>query len=69
MKMILIIYFFQTLLGPETNWVVGIPFLKNVYSVFDQGDMRVGFAKLKGLNAFQAAGEPKAPKSPKTASR
>ncbi|KAG9077974.1 Type I transmembrane sorting receptor [Ceratobasidium sp. UAMH 11750] len=31
---------------PENVWVVGDVFMRNVYTVFDQGNARVGFAKL-----------------------
>lgn len=33
--------------GSDTTWIIGIPFLKNVYSIFDQDEFRVGFAALK----------------------
>ncbi|CAG8505286.1 5952_t:CDS:2 [Ambispora leptoticha] len=32
--------------GSDTEWVVGAAFLKNVYSVFDQGNLQVGFGQL-----------------------
>ncbi|GBB89539.1 hypothetical protein RclHR1_16250001 [Rhizophagus clarus] len=32
--------------GSDTEWVIGDTFLKNVYSIFDQGKLQVGFGKL-----------------------
>jgi hypothetical protein len=46
-KWFLKVFFFQNPSGSDTTWIIGIPFLKNVYSIFDQGEFRVGFATLK----------------------
>ncbi|RIB01094.1 aspartic peptidase domain-containing protein, partial [Gigaspora rosea] len=32
--------------GADTNWLIGCTFLKNVYTIFDQGNLQVGFAQL-----------------------
>ncbi|KAG9122413.1 Type I transmembrane sorting receptor, partial [Ceratobasidium sp. 392] len=34
---------------PDNAWIVGDAFMRNVYTVFDQGNARVGFAKLANL--------------------
>ncbi|KAG9083954.1 Type I transmembrane sorting receptor [Ceratobasidium sp. UAMH 11750] len=47
-------YFSETCVGalvgsdgvPDNAWIVGDAFMRNVYTVFDQGNARVGFAKL-----------------------
>ncbi|CAG8756225.1 8154_t:CDS:2, partial [Gigaspora rosea] len=31
---------------PESKWVIGSAFLRNVYTIFDQGNRKVGFAQL-----------------------
>lgn len=31
---------------PDSSWIVGDIFLKHVYSIFDEGESRVGFATL-----------------------
>jgi hypothetical protein len=46
MKMIFKVYFFHFFLAPDNEWVLGIPFLKNVYSVFDLGEIQVGLGQL-----------------------
>ncbi|KAF0532747.1 acid protease [Gigaspora margarita] len=33
--------------GSETKWIIGSAFLKNVYTIFDQGNRQVGFAQLR----------------------
>lgn len=38
--------FFQNPSGSDTEWHIGSAFLKNVYTIFDQGNRQVGFAEL-----------------------
>jgi hypothetical protein len=45
--------------GSDTTWIIGIPFLKNVYSIFDQGEFRVGFATLRAFSSTQLNGSEK----------
>ncbi len=33
--------------GKNAFWIMGIPFFQNYYSVFDQANLRVGFAESK----------------------
>jgi hypothetical protein len=44
----------RTLFG-DSQWLVGAPFLKNVYSVYDFGGNRMGLAPLKAIAGSQGA--------------
>ncbi|CAG8471778.1 6016_t:CDS:2 [Gigaspora margarita] len=37
---------YGNIIGSNTKWIIGSAFLKNVYTMFDQGNRQVGFAEI-----------------------
>ncbi|KAJ7621353.1 acid protease [Roridomyces roridus] len=53
--------------GSTPSWVVGDTFLKNVYSVFRQSPLSVGFAQLSGASSGSGSGSSDSSGSPSSA--